>query len=262
MTAASAYPPESSEGRPSEPSMEDILASIRRIIADDQNQGGKAASTGNGSRRPVGQAAEEDRATPARARSPYDDVLDLARLVPSGDRAGQHHGDGEGAAAPYQVPVAQAYEAPTPVSPFPAAAEPRAASTDVAAVQPAVDHDHDRLEPLAEVGQSVSSLRARLPEPAGRSAAQEDHDMLDHPVPALSDESEEDLLSAPLGASVMSAFETLAATVVLQNTPMLERVMRDLLRPMLKTWLDDNLPGLVERLVRGEIERVARGGRG
>jgi uncharacterized protein len=28
---------------------------------------------------------------------------------------------------------------------------------------------------------------------------------------------------------------------------------------MLKTWLDDNLPGLVERLVRGEIERVARG---
>ena len=60
----------------------------------------------------------------------------------------------------------------------------------------------------------------------------------------------------------MSAFETLAATVVLQNTPMLERVMRDLLRPMLKTWLDDNLPQLVERLVRTEIERVARGPRG
>ena len=31
--------------------------------------------------------------------------------------------------------------------------------------------------------------------------------------------------------------------------------------PMLKAWLDDNLPGLVERLVRAEIERVARGGR-
>jgi len=28
---------------------------------------------------------------------------------------------------------------------------------------------------------------------------------------------------------------------------------------MLKTWLDDNLPGMVERLVRAEIERVARG---
>lgn len=81
--------------------------------------------------------------------------------------------------------------------------------------------------------------------------------MLDHSAPSSDDDG--DLLSAPLGASVLSAFETLAATVVLQNTPMLERVMRDLLRPMLKTWLDDNLPGVVERLVRGEIERVARG---
>jgi cell pole-organizing protein PopZ len=34
-----------------------------------------------------------------------------------------------------------------------------------------------------------------------------------------------------------------------------------MMRPMLKTWLDDNLPALVERLVRTEIERVARGGR-
>jgi len=34
-----------------------------------------------------------------------------------------------------------------------------------------------------------------------------------------------------------------------------------MLRPMLKSWLDDNLPSLVERLVRSEIERVSRGGR-
>jgi len=34
-----------------------------------------------------------------------------------------------------------------------------------------------------------------------------------------------------------------------------------MLRPMLKQWLDDNLPGIVERLVRQEIERVARGRR-
>jgi uncharacterized protein len=32
-----------------------------------------------------------------------------------------------------------------------------------------------------------------------------------------------------------------------------------MLRPMLKTSLDDNLPGIVERLVSAEIERVARG---
>jgi uncharacterized protein len=36
-------------------------------------------------------------------------------------------------------------------------------------------------------------------------------------------------------------------------------MVRDMLRPMVKTWLDDNLPTLVERLVREEIQRVARG---
>ena len=42
---------------------------------------------------------------------------------------------------------------------------------------------------------------------------------------------------------------------------MIERLARESSRPMLKTWLDDNLPSMVERLVRAEIERVARGGR-
>ena len=34
-----------------------------------------------------------------------------------------------------------------------------------------------------------------------------------------------------------------------------------MLQPMLKSWLDDNLPGLVERMVQEEIERVSRGRR-
>jgi uncharacterized protein len=37
-----------------------------------------------------------------------------------------------------------------------------------------------------------------------------------------------------------------------------EELVSELLRPMLKTWLDDNLPAIVERLVRAEIERVSR----
>ena len=36
---------------------------------------------------------------------------------------------------------------------------------------------------------------------------------------------------------------------------------REMLRPMIKAWLDENLPAMVERLVRAEIQRVARGGR-
>jgi cell pole-organizing protein PopZ len=49
--------------------------------------------------------------------------------------------------------------------------------------------------------------------------------------------------------------------MMVQNGNLIEDSVRELLRPMLKTWLDDNLPGMVERLVRQEIERMARGQR-
>jgi len=67
------------------------------------------------------------------------------------------------------------------------------------------------------------------------------------------------LISAATTAAVDSAFNTLAQTVLVQNGRTLEDLVREMLRPMLKVWLDDNLPGLVERLVRAEIERVSRG---
>jgi hypothetical protein len=38
--------------------------------------------------------------------------------------------------------------------------------------------------------------------------------------------------------------------------PTIADLVREELRPMLKAWLDSNLPPLVERLVRAEIERV------
>ena len=52
-----------------------------------------------------------------------------------------------------------------------------------------------------------------------------------------------------------------AHTVLTQNARTLEDLVKDMLRPMLKGWLDENLPPMVERLVRAEIERVSRGGR-
>jgi cell pole-organizing protein PopZ len=67
------------------------------------------------------------------------------------------------------------------------------------------------------------------------------------------------LVSPATSAAVDSAFNTLAQTVLVQNGRTLEDLVREMLRPMLKTWLDDNLPSLVERLVRAEIERVSRG---
>ncbi len=67
------------------------------------------------------------------------------------------------------------------------------------------------------------------------------------------------LISSDTSAAVDSAFNALAQTVLVQNARTLEDLVREMLRPMLKTWLDDNLPGMVERLVRAEIERVSRG---
>ena len=73
------------------------------------------------------------------------------------------------------------------------------------------------------------------------------------------DEDDQSLISPTTTAAVDSAFNTLAHTVLVQNARTLEDLVREMLRPMLKTWLDDNLPNLVERLVRAEIERVSRG---
>jgi cell pole-organizing protein PopZ len=79
------------------------------------------------------------------------------------------------------------------------------------------------------------------------------------PQPALRARVEQGLISPATSAAVDSAFNTLAQTVLVQNGRTLEDLVRELLRPMLKTWLDDNLPNMVERLVRAEIERVSRG---
>jgi cell pole-organizing protein PopZ len=70
---------------------------------------------------------------------------------------------------------------------------------------------------------------------------------------------ERSLLSTSTTAAVDSAFNSLAHTVLVQNSRTLDDLVREMLRPMLKAWLDDNLPNMVERMVRAEIERVSRG---
>jgi cell pole-organizing protein PopZ len=69
------------------------------------------------------------------------------------------------------------------------------------------------------------------------------------------------LLSLEAGAQVAQSFNDLAAVFNGLERRSVEDMAQELLRPMLQEWLDDNLPTLVERLVREEIERVARGPR-
>ncbi|MGH6838951.1 MAG: PopZ family protein [Methylocella sp.] len=60
-------------------------------------------------------------------------------------------------------------------------------------------------------------------------------------------------------SSVGAAFNALLASRFVQRSDAVIDLTREMLRPMLKSWLDDNLEGIVERLVGAEIERIARG---
>ena len=78
-------------------------------------------------------------------------------------------------------------------------------------------------------------------------------------TPAAAPALDRALISTSTLAAVDSAFNSLAHTVIGQNARTLEDLVKEMLRPLLKSWLDDNLPGVVDRIVRAEIERVSRG---
>jgi cell pole-organizing protein PopZ len=186
-----------------DPSMEDILASIRRILNEDE---APAAAEG---------AAEA---------APVDDdvlVLDPSMMIqgemvqnemgPAGDPRPAVEAEAD---APEPEPVIVGAESPRPVIEM---------ATVHAPLAPAP-------EPLAIEGPPVPSSGLVAPETAAAAAS-----------------------------SVGSLMRTLAAgraTQVYSGGPTLEDIVRAELRPLLKDWLDTNLPPLVERLVRAEIERV------
>ncbi len=71
--------------------------------------------------------------------------------------------------------------------------------------------------------------------------------------------SDEPLLSREATEAAALSFGALSAGLDVRSAQLADGMVRDMLRPMLKQWLDDNLPAIVERLVRDEIQRVARG---
>jgi uncharacterized protein len=105
------------------------------------------------------------------------------------------------------------------------------------------------------VWQQPSVVRA-APEAAAAPVAVDDI-----PPAPPTEPMDEPLISRETDAAVSHSFEALAVGLVAQNPALIEGIVREMIRPMLKTWLDDNLPSVVERLVRAEIQRVARGGR-
>jgi len=214
-------------GKSSEPSMEEILASIRRIIADDQPNDVVAAEPAPAHEAPAAEDAEDevlDLVTVVTHTMPADVGADDLDFLPEGG-----HGTDDIEA---RIPM-EAMEEPALLRPEP---------------PPLPEPNFDIPDTPMPPPISVAAAPAEPPpQPEMRQPA---------PEPEI-----QPLLSPAADTAIAGAFSNLSHTILSQNARTLDDLVREMLRPMLKTWLDDNLPGLVERLVRAEIERVARGGR-
>jgi uncharacterized protein len=131
----------------------------------------------------------------------------------------------------------------------------------------AVDHASDVVESIDIPGpampaaagfqstQGQSDVDNHAPQPPSEPAAPPDKSRN-----AFQDRGDRALMSQATTAAIGSAFNGLAHILLVQNARTLEDLVREMLQPLLKTWLDDNLPELVERQVRAEIERISPGG--
>jgi cell pole-organizing protein PopZ len=232
-----------------EPSMEEILASIRRIIADDEAK----------------PAIAEKLTSPAAPAKP----------------------EKPAAAAPPAKPAAMS-ELPPPAPPAAAKAPPPAPPPPAPA--PAVSNSQDDIDALLNgLDEATTPEEIRPAPPDGDVLELTDEMALPDPPqasfkkveptddlefteavaraaprqpafePPPAEAARPQILSRSTVSAVESAFNSLAHTVLSNNARTLEDLVKEMLRPMLKSWLDDNLPGLVERIVKAEIERVSRG---
>jgi cell pole-organizing protein PopZ len=95
-------------------------------------------------------------------------------------------------------------------------------------------------------------------EPAAAFETQAEPDLKAPPETLAAAASQGPLLARETEKAVGSAFEALSANLATRSAERAEAMAREMLRPMLKTWLDENLPGIVERLIGAEIERIVR----
>ena len=116
--------------------------------------------------------------------------------------------------------------------------------------------DDERIRPAAK----------RIAKPA---PPQDDQDEILELTEAAADDDADDVLLDDSKAQSLrhsfSALQTLsepgvAPQIVRSGETSLEGMTRDLLRPMLKDWLDNNLPPIVEAMVEREITRITKKG--
>lgn len=256
-----------------EPSMEEILASIRRIISDDEAKPAAASA--------AAAAPAAAPAAPAKMDTPKTEVpkAEMARPAAAALRPAMT-GIPPSKVVPAR-PAAAAAPAPAPAKNSQAEIDAMMASFDAPAPAPAAPAKIEEPEDDADVFELTEQMAVpAAPPPDFNKIDPEDDDLefteapmvqtsnhrspvMDPPAFAAPQAREmpaaPQILSGSTVSAVESAFNSLAATVLSNNARTLEDLVKEMLRPMLKSWLDDNLPNLVERIVKAEIERVSRG---
>jgi cell pole-organizing protein PopZ len=266
-----------------EPSMDEILASIRRIIESNEPvmQGGIATALAEPegfSGQPANDDSEAVTLTVDGEFSEADEMPEAVRVAPSMLRAvseAQVHAEAS-VMREMRQPAASGASQPAPqkaLSLADVAARVRAASERTAAVaRELVQTSPENVEPEPAIAaQPYATAQRSEPEVTSRAPVQKENLFTAQPASAAADRVEIEmpvddgaampLLSSGAGEQVARAFQDLAFAVDNAERRSFDEIAEEMLRPMLQEWLDDNLPTLVERLVREEIERVARGPR-
>ena len=145
----------------------------------------------------------------------------------------------------------------------PAEAEPEPAPVEAAApvFEPEPEDEDDGVLELAERVETLGDLDVYTPtvseEPAASPHVVPEPEYVPEPPPVSANEG---LVGAIAASAAASAFGQLSAAIQMPaDGRTLEDVVRELLRPLLKQWLDSNLPQIVQATVDREVERIARG---
>ncbi|MHC4054444.1 hypothetical protein GA0061098_100671 [Bradyrhizobium shewense] len=246
-----------------EPSMEEILASIRRIIADDE------------AKPPPAEAAKPAPAPAAPAPKPQAmNDIPPSKVAPAKPAAEKPAPPPAAKPAPAPPPAAEASpNSQDDIDALLAGLDTATTAPEVREPEPEPEPEPDVLELTDEMAMDPTppppppSFRKVEPRddlefaesPPPRPTPPPSYAPVDFDAPPLP--PQQPMLAQSTVSAVESAFNSLAHTVLSSNARTLEDLVKEMLRPMLKSWLDDNLPGLVERIVKAEIERVSRGGR-
>ena len=145
-----------------------------------------------------------------------------------------------------------------------------AAGEDIIDLTQAVQDDGSVIDLMAEPEEEPAPPPTPMPEPTPEPPAPPPVETMDVPPPVAA--PTESLVSEKIVTTAASALSSLATTVEIERLAMgphdttflgngsrtLEDMVIELMRPLLKQWLDQNLPATVERLVQKEIERISR----